>query len=107
MIDEVVWTQGASADLQEQFEKLEDTADGRGLELIERVDAAMELLKAHPEIASRYGTRLRRKLIGKNCEFGLFYSIVGHRIILAALLDLRQDPKQILRTLKQRGVGDQ
>lgn len=103
MIDEIVWTQGATTDLQETFGRLEDIGEGRGVELIDQVEFALGLLKEFPEIAPKFGNRLRRKLVGKKCEFGIFYSIIGSRIIIAAVLDLRQDPDQIRRTLKQRG----
>ena len=47
---------------------------------------------------------MRRILVGRNKEFGLYYSIVGKRLVVSALFNLRQDPQRISEILRDRGI---
>jgi hypothetical protein len=42
--------------------------------------------------------QIRRVLVTKT-QFGIFYELVGPRIVISSILDLRQDPAQIERRL--------
>jgi hypothetical protein len=42
-------------------------------------------------MAPRFSGKLRRQLLGKKRAYGLFSEVAGGRIVVAALLDLRQD----------------
>lgn len=62
------------------------------------VDRAISQLRSHPFSAPHYSGPFRR-LILRGTNYGLFYAIEGRRIIIAALIDLRSDEKQIHRKL--------
>jgi hypothetical protein len=43
----------------------------------------------------------RRRFLVPNFPFGIFYSVEGHRILISAVLDLRQDPERIRERLEE------
>ena len=102
-VDEIIWTAGATADLQEIYASLDwEKAD----DLVSRVDASLDLLKAFPERAGRYKkSKVRRLLVGHRNRFGLFYTITGRRIIIAAFVELGGDPEILERLIRQRTNG--
>ena len=99
-IDEVIWTSGATADLQEIYGNLDwEKAD----DLVSRIDASLDLLKAFPERAGRYKrSNVRRLLVGHRNQYGLFYTITGRRIIVAAFVELGGDPELLERLIRSR-----
>jgi len=103
-ITEVIWTSGASADLQQAYDWQETGDHPYGDRFLEATSAAIELLKTFPERGSkvRASTRLRRVLLGRRREYGLYYSVVGRRLIVTALIDLRQDPAAIQKMIDGR-----
>lgn len=84
---EIVILQGAQSDLLEAYARLGDR-------FYESTDAALEQIRTHPESAPLYRDPFRRKLILKSA-YGLFYAISGERIMVHAILDLRQAPDKI------------
>ncbi len=90
---------GADADLQGIFNRLEDCGDGLGVEFLTVVDAYLERIANFPEIAPMYCESIRRQVM-PGFPYGIFYEPHSRRILLAAILDLRQDPKKIRRRLK-------
>ena len=97
-MSELVLLLRADADIQTAFERCEEWQEGRGVVFLRHLDAAFELLRAHPEIAPVFKHGQRRLLVA-GFPFGDFYSIEGHRIVIARVADLRQDPAAILRRL--------
>src|SRR4051794_21719221 len=103
---EVVWTASAECDLLELHQRLfsafpEDAhINTRVLE--HPLEASLRLLQKHPEIAPRVrGTRrARRRLLGPQNRYGLFYVVEKRGIIVHALLDLRQDPESIWKRIQ-------
>ena len=63
-----------------------------------QLDAALSLLRRHPEIAPVYSGPYRRMLI-RDFPYGIFYQAQPTRIVVAAIMDLRQDPQTIRRKL--------
>jgi len=51
-------------------------------------------LRQHPEIAPVYAGAYRRMLI-RDFPYGIFYQVQPTRVIVVAILDLRQDPQRI------------
>ena len=100
-MNELILLLRADADIQAAFERYEEWQEGRGVIFLRHLDAAFELLRAHPEIAPVFKHGHRRLLVA-GFPFGIFYSIEGNRIIVAGVADLRQDPEAILRRL---GLG--
>ena len=102
MIKEIVWTTGAAEDYLGACEHA--TSE---IEFTLALDTGLKLLRLFPNHGSQieYSNRLRRILIGKKREFGLYYSVIGNRLIVSALVNLRQNPSQIMDILRSRGVG--
>ena len=86
----------ADLDIQDAFERYEDYQAGRGEMFMRQLDAALTLLRRHPEMAPVYAGLFRRMLI-RDFPYGIFYQAQPTRIVVAAIMDLRQDP-QIIRS---------
>jgi plasmid stabilization system protein ParE len=63
-----------------------------------QLDVAFTLLREHPEIAPVYMGPYRRMLI-RNFPYGIFYQAQPKRLVVAAILDLRQNPTSLRRRL--------
>jgi plasmid stabilization system protein ParE len=90
----------ADLDVQAVFGRYEEYQVGRGEVFMRQLDAAFTLLRQHPEIAPVYKMPYRRMLL-KNFPYGIFYQTQPKRLVVAAILDLRQNPT----TLRQRLFG--
>ena len=88
----------ADHDIQAAFNRYEEFQAGRGEVFMRCLDAALTLLRQHPEIAPAYRGRFRRMLI-RDFPYGIFYEVQPKRIIVGAIMDLRQDPETIRRKL--------
>jgi len=97
MTRHAIWTTGASQDYLKADSRLAST---------EAIDASVELLKLFPDMGALVSAsgRVRRVLIGRTRIYGLYYGIHSDRIIVVALVDLRQDPKTIEKLLGSRGI---
>ena len=95
MLEEVIWVSGAAQ---------EYLAANPNLISSEAIDALVELVRLFPEIGSKVNAskRIQRVLIGKNRVYGLFYSVSGKRLIIVALINLRQSPDEIEQKLRKR-----
>ena len=89
---------GADADLQEQFNRFEDYREGFGIEFMSTVEAYLTRLAIFPESAPIYRGSIRRQVMQK-FPLGIFYEVHPTRIVILAILDLRQDEQNILRRL--------
>ena len=94
----------ADSDIQAAFNRYEDNQEGRGEVFIRHLDAAFALLRQHPEIAPTYAHPYRRMLI-RDFPYGIFYQVLPTRIVVSAVMDLRQDPQLIRRKLFGREDG--
>ena len=97
MIDLILLLQ-ADLDIQTAFNRHEEVQTGRGEIFMRQLDAALSLLRMHPEIAPVYAGPYRRMLI-RDFPYGVFYQVQPNRIVVVAIMDLRQDPKSIRRKL--------
>ena len=68
---------------------------------VRQLDAALTMLRQHPEAAPVYAGPYRRMLV-REFPYGVFYQAQPTRIIVAAIMDLRQDPRAIRRKLGGR-----
>jgi hypothetical protein len=89
---------GADADLQQIFNQFEEYREGFGVEFMIAVDAYLARIAVFPEIAPLYFERVRRQVM-QRFPFGIFYEPYTSRIVVIAILDLRQDPAGIERRL--------
>jgi hypothetical protein len=60
------------------------------------LDAALTLLRRNPAMAPVYAKSYRRMLI-RDCPYGVFNSVHPTRLVVVAIMDLRQDPETIRR----------
>ncbi len=67
------------------------------------LDAAFGRLRTFPEISPPIHEAHRRLLV-HGFPYGIFYTLEGRRIIVAAVMDLRQDPEIIRRRLRGRNA---
>ena len=94
----------ADSDIQSAFERYENYQSGRGEVFLHQLEIALTLLRHHPEIAPVYSGPYRRMLI-RDFPYGIFYQRQPTRLIVAAIMDLRQDPKTIRKKLSNPGAG--
>ncbi len=92
---EVIWTSGASQDYLNADARLAPTS---------AIDGLVQLLRLFPEMGSPESDKVRRALVGNRRVYGLFYSSDATRIIVLALIDLRQSPEAIESLLRDRGI---
>jgi plasmid stabilization system protein ParE len=102
-VSELVFLFSADADIQTGYEFYEAYQSGRGEVFMRHLDLAFGRLRAFPEIAPVFHESYRRLLI-HGYPFGIFYTIEGRRIIVAGVMDLRQDPEMIRRRILGRNA---
>jgi hypothetical protein len=95
---EVVFLRGAEADLLAAWMRYEEILPGLGERFEVEVRAALFRTVELPESAPIYAGEFRRLLL-RRFDHGIFYCIHGSRIVVTAVLDLRQDPSMIRRRL--------
>jgi plasmid stabilization system protein ParE len=91
---------GAEADLLELYVRLEEARTGLGERFYRSLDLALGRLRNHPEMAPVYRGSYRR-LVLRPFGFGIFYAIESDRVMVGAILDLRQNPESIERRLSR------
>ena len=97
-VTDLVFLFSADADVQTAYNRYEDWQEGRGEVFLRHLDISFAYLRRFPEIAPIFREPYRRLLVG-GFPYGIFYSIEGQRIIVAGVLDLRQDPAAIEKRL--------
>ena len=102
-MSELVFLFSADADIQTAYEFYEAYQEGRGGVFMRHLDVAFGCLRTFPEIAPPIHEAHRRLLV-HSFPYGVFYTIEGRRIIIAAVMDLRQDPEIIRRRLRGRNA---
>jgi plasmid stabilization system protein ParE len=95
---ELILLSHADLDIQTAFNRCDEYQSGRGEIFIQQLDAALGLLRKYPEIAPVYSAPYRRMLL-KNLPYGIFYQAQPKRIVVVAILDLRQDPRSLEKRL--------
>src|SRR5688500_18374870 len=89
----------AELDIQAIFNRQEDFQEGRGELFLSHLDSALSVLRQHPEIGPIYEAPYRRLLV-RNFPYGVFYHVQPERVIVAAIMDLRQGPEMIQQKLR-------
>jgi plasmid stabilization system protein ParE len=98
MMTDLILLLQADRDIQSAFERYENYQAGRGEIFIRQLDFALSLLRQHPEIAPVYSGPYRRMLI-RDFPYGIFYQRQPTRLIIVAIVDLRQNPEIIREKL--------
>jgi plasmid stabilization system protein ParE len=97
---DVVFLLSAEQDLQEAYSWVEEHRQAREQLFLQDVELQLEHLKRFPLVERIYRGRYRRLLITRY-PFGIFYVAESHRIVIHAILDLRQDPERIRERLSE------
>jgi plasmid stabilization system protein ParE len=97
---EVVLLQGAENDSLSIYFTLFDKDQSRAGQFTSDFDRAIASIGEFPGIGKKFIDPFRRKLVPGFYDYGIFYVLEGSRVVVHAVLDLRQDPGQILSRLK-------
>ena len=95
---EVIWVAGADADLQANFDFLEERQPGRGLRFLDEINDELACLREYPEGRPKKPAPFRKQWI-PDSPFAIFYTNEARGVIVHAILDLRQEPRAIFRRL--------
>ena len=87
---------GAEIEMQSAYERCADWPQAERLEA--RLRAALQHLREQPRSGRHYLGRFRRLLVSQSV-YGLFYIVEIRRVVIHAMLDLRQDPDAIPQRL--------
>ena len=83
----------AELELREAMEFYEAAQPGLGADFLHEVEAATELIEAHPLAWTPMSPRTRRCRTHR-FPFGLFYQVRPDEILIVSVMDLRRDPKR-------------
>jgi hypothetical protein len=97
---EIVVLLAAESDIQAVFNRFEEYREGLGVLFLQELELTYQYLQRHLRIGRLYAKDRRRFLV-PNFPFGIFYSVTGGRIIISAVLDLRQNPERIRERLEE------
>jgi toxin ParE1/3/4 len=97
-VRELVFLLSADIDIQDAYEYYEGYQEGRGTLFLSHLDAAFTYIRNFPEIAPPFHGRYRRLLIPR-FPYGIFYALESDRVIIAAVMNLQQNPAAIQRRL--------
>jgi plasmid stabilization system protein ParE len=99
MIDLIVLL-GAEVESQEIYNQLEDIRPGKGDRFLETLAKCYGQLCDYPESGPRVRKTYRRLLV-PHTNYGIYYTLEGRRLMIAAVVDVRQDPEAIERRLSR------
>jgi plasmid stabilization system protein ParE len=95
---DVVFLLSAEFDIQRAYDFYERFQEGRGDVFMRHLDIVVGRLRSFPESGPVVHTRYRRLLV-PSYPYGIFYTIEPRGIIVAGIMDTRQDPEAIARRL--------
>lgn len=99
-MSELVFLFSADADIQSAYEFYERYQSGRGELFMRHLDVIFGRLREFPEMAPLFHESYRRLLV-HGYPYGIFYAIEGRRVIIAGIMDLRQEPEIIRQRLRR------
>lgn len=95
----IVIQSSALADLASGFEFYEGNEPGLGIYFLDSLYSDIDSLQLYAGIhVVHFGKYYR--LLSKRFPYGIYYHIHEDRVIVRAVLDLRQDPERIKRRLQ-------
>ncbi len=97
---EVVFLQKADADVEAAYEWHGGFDSSRAEWFLDRLNHSVVLLRDNPLMGARHNEQFRR-LILPGFTLGVFYTVTSNRILVARVLDLRQDPENLRRQLEE------
>jgi hypothetical protein len=101
-IKDIIALEEVSIDLKIGKDFYEKQNQGLGSYFKDSIISDIESLWLYGGIHSKvYGLY---RLLSKRFPYGIYYEIIDHTIIIVAVLDLRQNPNNILLSLSNRNV---
>lgn len=97
---ELILLEGAEKDALTIYVSLFEEEPARAEKFSSTFDRALLDIQKFPEIGKRFHENLRRKLVPGFYDYGIFYVVETSRVVVHAVLNLRQDPDRILERLK-------
>ena len=94
-----VFLLGAEIDIQQAYEQFEEWSEGHGDRFLRELEAAVRLISDHPASARLHLDDYRRSVI-IHFPRAIFYVVESDRIVIHAVMDVRQDPLAIVRRLR-------
>ncbi|MDB6070021.1 MAG: toxin, RelE family [Verrucomicrobiales bacterium] len=95
----IVHLPAADIDIQNAYEYYENLLGGRGVLFLMKLNSAYETINRFPE-SGRIIHGTHRRFLISNFPYAIYYTPYAERIIVAAILDVRQRPEMIRRRLK-------
>lgn len=96
----VVFLAAAESDLLEHFARLEEARPGTGDRFCRELDGSLNLVAKHPLIARPLRGKIRR-IVLRRFHLGIFYAVESGRLMVCRILDLRQSPESLSRSLER------
>lgn len=96
---EIVLLAGAERDSLDLYFILHERSATRAERFSAAVDTALGDSTDFPMIGRPFFGSFRRKLVPGFYDYGIFYSLDAGRVMVHAIMDLRQNPAAILRRL--------
>jgi len=93
-VAEVIPLLRAESDIQRIYNRLEQTNTDRGELFLTSVDRCFALLAAFPRLGAPIDQGFRRLLV-RNHPYGIIYREESSRVIVLAVVPLRQDPNKL------------
>jgi hypothetical protein len=100
-MNEIVVLAGAEEDIFLQYCEQEEHHPERSTHLNADITHMYGLIAQNPFMGSHYHDRMR-KVILKNWNLGIYYTVEGGRNMIMAVQNLQQSPKKIRAILKSR-----
>ena len=91
-MSEVVLLLSADINIQEAYEWFAAQGEDRADRFLAELDRLLGLLSSFPELGPVVYAK-RRRLLMREFNFGIFYTLVGARVVVSNVLDLRSDPE--------------
>ncbi len=93
---EIIWTAGATNELQQAFEFVSQWSEETAEKLVEDVSLALDLIRQQPHMGSYFEKPARKWLIGG--RYGIIYRVEARGVIILAFANMVGD----LRPLHDR-----
>lgn len=95
----VIWTSGASAELQDLFSRLEDYEDGFGVRLLGELEKSLSLLTTQPGMGSYFEKPVRKWVVSG--RYGLIYCSEPRGLVILSIVDMRSDLEPLRMRLRE------
>lgn len=93
MIERIVYTREAEADVAESYAWYEDREPGLGEDFLRCVEACVSTIQRHPQLYPVAVDQFRRALV-RRFPYEIFYEPTDEAIVVYSVFHCSQDPKK-------------